>query len=145
MRRFGTPPQRGIHYIDRPGAYAIIPSQAGLLMTFQDEPKPEIQLPGGGLDPGEGPLEALYREVREETGWSLSLKRKLGVYQRYTFMPEYDLWARKICHIYLCAPRLHLGPPSEPGHTVLFLNPEAAIEALVSEGDRWFTARVFGL
>ncbi|MFF5342243.1 NUDIX domain-containing protein [Streptomyces althioticus] len=27
-------------------------------------------LPGGGMDPGESPLEAAEREVREETGWS---------------------------------------------------------------------------
>ena len=98
-------------------------------MTHQADPGPETQLPGGGIDPGEGPLQALYREAREETGWSLGVLRKLGVYQRFTYMPEYDLWARKICHIYLCAPRLCLGPPTETGHTALWLSPEAALEA----------------
>ena len=145
MRRFGEPPRRGVRYTDRPGAYAVIPGPSGLLMTLQDDPGPEIQLPGGGIDPGEGPVEALYREVREETGWSITVERRLGVYQRFTYMPEYDLWARKICHIYLCAPRLCLGPPAEAGHTALWMVPEAAVEVLVSEGDAWFTAQAFGL
>ena len=62
----------------------------------------EIQLPGGGVDKGEQSIHALHREVMEETGWHIRVLKKEGVFQRFTFMPEYNLWAHKICHIYRC-------------------------------------------
>jgi len=42
------------------------------------KPKPVLCLPKGLVDPGEKPLEAALREVREETGISASLVTKLG-------------------------------------------------------------------
>ncbi|NNU81290.1 NUDIX hydrolase [Halovulum dunhuangense] len=140
MRRFGTPPRPGIRYIERPGAYAVIRQGDRLLVTEQSAPRPEIQLPGGGIDPGETPLEALHRESLEETGWRLRVVRRMGVYQRFTYMPEYDLWARKICHVFLCRPGLELGPPSEPGHRALWMEGARAVSLLASEGDAYFAA-----
>lgn len=37
-------------------------------------------LPGGGIDPGETPEEAVVREVREETGYVVQVKRRTGEY-----------------------------------------------------------------
>jgi len=141
VRRFGEPPRPGIAYTDRPGAYAVILDGARLLVTEQAEPGPELQLPGGGIDPGETPLQALHREALEETGWRLRVRRKLGVYQRFAYMPDYDLWARKICHIYLCAPGLYLHPPTEPGHRAFWMTGTRALPELVSPGDRHYVAR----
>jgi len=140
MRRFGSPPQPGQRYTDRPGAYAVILRGRQILVTEQASPWREIQLPGGGIDPGEGPLRALHRETEEETGWTLRPIRRLGVYQRFTFMPDYDLWARKICHVYLCAAGLHLGPPREPGHRAIWMDAAPALDALASAGDAFFAA-----
>jgi len=145
MRRYGEPPRPGVRYIDRPGAYAVIAGRDGVLVTEQARPNLEIQLPGGGIDPGESPLRALIRETWEETGWRIRVRRKLGVYQRFTWMPEYDLWARKFCHVYLCAPGLRLGPPAEPGHRALWMPPGQAVAALASTGDADFAARALGL
>jgi 8-oxo-dGTP pyrophosphatase MutT (NUDIX family) len=78
MRRWGGSPRKGQTYRHRPGAYAILWNGAELLLTFQAEPEPELQLPGGGIDPGEGALRALHREVREETGWAIAGARRLG-------------------------------------------------------------------
>lgn len=145
MRRYGEPPKPGIRYIDRPGAYGVIVGRDGVLVTEQTRTLVEIQLPGGGIDPGETPVRALIRESWEETGWRIRVRRKLGVYQRFTWMPEYDLWARKICHVYLCAPGLHLGPPAEPGHRALWMPPGQAVAALASTGDADFAARALGV
>ena len=76
MRRWGEAVERGRSYRRRPGAYAILWRDGELLLTFQAEPKPEVQLPGGGIDPGESPFRALHREVREETGWSIAAARR---------------------------------------------------------------------
>ncbi|MCT4608233.1 MAG: NUDIX hydrolase [Pelagimonas sp.] len=141
IARFGQPPVRGKRYTLRPGAYAILPRDGALLLTHQAEPEPEFQLPGGGIDPGEGPLEALHREVFEETGWSIAAPKRLGAFRRFTFMPEYDLWAEKLCIIYVARPIQRLGPPLEPGHEALWRTPQEAVQILGNPGDRAFVKR----
>lgn len=81
----------GMRYTQRPGAYAVLLRGRDVLLTHQAAPIPEFQLPGGGIDPGESPLAALYREVMEETGWRIARPRRLGAFRRFTYMPEYDL------------------------------------------------------
>lgn len=137
-RRFGDPPQPGIVYRPRPGAYAIIDAGDSLLATFQAEPRAELQLPGGGIDPGESPQSALVREVREETGYSIQGLRRLGMFHRYTFMPEYGYHAQKLCHVYVARLGLRLGDPSEPGHWPVFLPWDSAVDDLAVSGDRHF-------
>ncbi len=109
-----------------------------LLLTHQADPEPDIQLPGGGIDPGESPLQALHREVFEETGWRIAHPRRLGAFRRFTYMPEYDLWAEKLCSIYMAFPVRPLGPPSEPGHQAVWTPVDAAVRILTNSGDRDF-------
>jgi len=144
-RRFGKPPQPGIRYRLRPGVYAVLPRGGRLLVTHQAEPVPELQLPGGGIDPGESPLRALYREVWEETGWQIAWPRRIGAFRRFTYMPEYDLWAEKLCVIYRARPARRLGPPTEPGHRALWITPARAARDLGNAGDRHFVSRVGAL
>ena len=143
MRRFDETPRADMRYKIRPGVYVILPRGGDLLLTHQAEPEPELQLPGGGIDPGESPLQALHREVIEETGWRVSAPRRLGAYRRFTYMPEYDLWAEKICHIYMAFPVRPLGPPSEAGHTPLWASPDLAAKELSNSGDRYFVSQYF--
>ena len=140
IRRYGDTPVRGQRYRKRPGVYAILPLDGKLLLTYQGDPHFEIQLPGGGIDPGEHPLTALHREVFEETGWRIAQPRKLGTFRRFAFMPEYDMWAEKICHIYIARPVRPHGPPSEAGHIPLWLSTEDAITELYNDGDATFVA-----
>jgi len=142
MRRFGEAVVRGQKYRPRPGAYAVLIRDGEVLVTHQSEPRPEYQLPGGGIDPGEGPINALHREVFEETGWRIAEARRVGAYRRFTYMPEYDRWAEKICHIYVARPVLRLGAPSEPGHDAVWMTPGAALDLLANAGDRSFLAQV---
>lgn len=141
MRRFGNVPEPGRSYTLRTGAYAILPLADGLLLTHQDAPEPEVQLPGGGVDPGESPVQALIREVYEETGWKIARPVRLGAYRRFTFMPEYDLWAEKLCLIYMALPVMRHGDPVEPDHTALWLPQAEAVAHLANSGDRDFVER----
>ena len=143
-RRYGRPPEPGRHYTPRPGVYAIIDAGDGILATFQECPRPELQLPGGGVDPGEQPLVALAREVMEETGYVIHAPRRLGMFHRYTYMPEYDLHAQKLCHVYHARPGPQRGAPTEPGHAAVFLPWAVAQERLAVSGDRHFVARLRG-
>ena len=125
----------------RPGAYAVLMWGGRMLVTHQEAPEPEYQLPGGGIDPGESPLAALHREVFEETGWSIARPRRLGAFRRFAYMPEYDLWAEKLCTIYAATPVRRMGPPTEPGHSAWWMPIDMAVERLGNPGDRHFAAQ----
>jgi 8-oxo-dGTP diphosphatase len=142
IRRYGEPVQAGQQYRLRPGVYAILPRGGDLLLTFQSEPYPELQLPGGGIDKGEDPVRALHREVYEETGWHIAAPRRLGAFRRFTYMPEYDLWAEKVCHIYIARPVLRMGPPVEPLHTAMWCPADEAVSLLSNDGERDFLRRL---
>jgi 8-oxo-dGTP diphosphatase len=144
IRRYGEPVKPGQRYIRRPGVYAILLDGDHILATHQAEPVPEFQLPGGGIDKGEQPIAALHREVFEETGWKIAVRRQLGAFRRFTYMPEYDMWAEKLCRIYLARPVRRLGPPSEAGHTAIWLPLEQALTRLGNAGDRAMLARFLG-
>ena len=133
--RFGPPP--GLHsYRLRPGAYAVLIRDDRVLLTFQKSPEPEFQLPGGGIDPGESPLAALHREVREETGWTIGRVRRLGIYRRYCYMPEYGFWAEKLCSIWTARPISRLSPPIEPEHRAHWVALDRAAGLLHEPGAR---------
>lgn len=135
MRRYGERVRSDQKYTARPGVYAILPIDRHLLLTFQEAPEPELQLPGGGIDPGESPLQALHREVFEETGWRIGDARRLGSFRRFAYMPEYDLWAEKIATIYIARPVRRIGPPSELGHTAVLIDASLAAVHIANPGD----------
>ncbi|MFT4701351.1 MAG: 8-oxo-dGTP diphosphatase [Yoonia sp.] len=143
IRRYGGTPVAGQKYTLRPGAYAILPRDGKVLVTYQGAPHEEFQLPGGGIDPGEGPLEALHREVLEETGYRIAAPRKIGVFRRFVYMPDYGFYAEKVCHIYLARPVRPHGPPTESGHIAVWLDPVVALAELANDGDADFLAGIF--
>lgn len=136
IRRYGEPVKTGQGYTRRPGVYAVLLQGDHILATHQAEPVPEFQLPGGGIDRGENPIAALHREVHEETGWKIAVTRRIGAFRRFTYMPEYDLWAEKVCQVYLARPVRRLGPPLEAGHQAVWLQVAEALHLLGNAGDR---------
>jgi len=146
MKRYGNPPLDGQKYIRRPGAYVILPvGRDHVLLTVQDGDEPEFQLPGGGIDRGEHVIPALHREVLEETGWIMAQPRYFSTYKRYVFIPEYDLWAEKICAIYVARPCYQLHPPLEPSHTEFVVPLDQAIELLTEDGQNAVVRAFMGL
>lgn len=144
IRRYGEPVHPGQSYRRRPGVYAVILDGDAILATHQADPVPEFQLPGGGIDRGEHPIAALHREAFEETGWRIRIDRHLGAFRRFTYMPEYDLWAEKVCTVYLARPVRRLGAPTEAGHTAVWLSAIDALDLLGNDGDRAMLSRAIG-
>lgn len=142
IKRHGDRPKAGQAYEMRAGAYGILRRGSDVLLAWQSEPYNDLLLPGGGIDPGESPIQALHREVYEETGWRISRPLRLGAFRRFTYMPEYDKWAEKVCHVFTARPIVRLGPPLEPDHTAVWMNAETALPLLCNDGDAAFLAQV---
>ena len=160
--RYGTPPNRVRRHRLRAGVYAVIRLGGGVLLTVQadGEEPPELQLPGGGIDPGEQPLAALRREVLEETGWSIAAPRRLGAYRVFDSVPAEAfaggpggdggdrsgrVRAEKVCTVYAARGARRLGPPSEPGHAAVVMSVEDALLALTGPGQGAMLARARAL
>ena len=63
-------------------ARAVIPDSEGRVMfdrTHRPNKAPFYWLPGGGVEPGETAEEALHRELIEEAGFEIAVKRLLYV------------------------------------------------------------------
>ena len=142
IRRYGDTPKKGHRYKLRPGAYGILLREGQVLLTWQGGIHREFQLPGGGIDSGEGAVRALHREVFEETGWSIARPRRLGAFRRFVYMPDYDKWAEKICHVYQAFPVRRLGLPTEPEHTAVWMNLYDAVPMLLNDGDAAFLTKL---
>jgi 8-oxo-dGTP diphosphatase len=132
MRRHGPPPRPGTTYRARRGAYGALLAGGEVLLARQGH---DLLLPGGGIDPGETPLRALHREVREETGWRIGPPRRIGVFARYDWITPEDYFARKVNLVYLARPVRPLGPPSEPDHVPVWMRAADAPDALSVEGE----------
>lgn len=85
----------------RMAARAVIFKGNLLLMVKSNDG--DYKFPGGGIENGESEIEALIREVREETGYMVSaIKKKLGIFtERRTDATHNDIF--EMCSAYyLC-------------------------------------------
>lgn len=78
----GEPP---LHWeiVVHPGAVAVLPiTDRGTLLLIEQWRRPVeqilIELPAGGLDPGESPREAAQRELQEEVGYKAGVLTEMG-------------------------------------------------------------------
>jgi ADP-ribose pyrophosphatase YjhB (NUDIX family) len=73
--RFHCPDCGFVYYHNTAAATGCVIRVAGgkilLLVRGRDPSKGKLDLPGGFVDPGEGALEGLSRELREEIGWDI--------------------------------------------------------------------------
>ncbi len=72
----------------RVAAYAVCHRDGHLLLARFPAPDAYWTLPGGGIDHGEDPYDAVRREVCEETGYAVTVDRLLGVDARVNPFPR---------------------------------------------------------
>jgi 8-oxo-dGTP pyrophosphatase MutT (NUDIX family) len=101
--------------------YGVLVEDNKVLLTDTRVPSGVItNFPGGGLELGEAPLEALAREFREETGINVRIGELLFCSRLFQQNPEYP--NEQLMHIYYRVYR-------EEGHVQLGGNNEDVVSA----------------
>jgi len=72
------------------GGCAVVPDAAGRILLQRRADNGQWALPGGGMDLGETFGDSVVREVREETGFEVTIKRIVGVYSDPGHVFAYD-------------------------------------------------------
>lgn len=127
--------QLGSDYRLRKSARAILLNEAGEMATQYLSTYTYHKLPGGGIDPGETPEEAMKREVLEEVGCDCEITNSIGVTLEYR--NKYNL-----LHISYCYAAKVVGEIGEPaleegeieeGQETLWLPPEEVLAKMETD------------
>jgi ADP-ribose pyrophosphatase YjhB (NUDIX family) len=73
-----------------PAVSAVVRDANGLLVLQRRTDNQLWALPGGGLEPGESVVNALRREIHEETGYDVEIGRLVGIYSDPDYVIEYS-------------------------------------------------------
>lgn len=135
LKQFGHR-REGLEYKPRAGAYGIL-ERGGLIacarIGFSNY---TYDLPGGAIDPGETPEQALVREFREETGLGVSVGAKVTEIQHY-FLHDDGTPYNNTCLFYEVVEEGAFGGKVEADHELVWLNPLQVIVNLKNEGYAW--------
>jgi 8-oxo-dGTP diphosphatase len=133
---------KGRNYRPRPSAYGIIfdeQKRVSVVLTPRG-----YFLPGGGIEPGESPQEALAREIREESGRQIEIGDLFAQATQFVFAPGEGYFA-KHCAFFTAIFRDVIATPAEPDHQLVWLAPHEAARKLNHASQAWALARALGL
>lgn len=90
----------------RPAAYGLIIKNNQVLL-IKAKVHGRWELPGGGIGLNETIIEALHREVHEETGYKILIKNEQPLYieDSYFYAPDLDKYFKSIPMVFLAEPK----------------------------------------
>ena len=140
--QFGQP-RPGIDYPDRPAAFVVVERNDGMIATVRvDYPDDDfrIDLPGGGIDPGEDAATAAARECGEEAGLKVAMGEEL-VRADHFFLNQQDKPVNTR-GAFLSARLVAVDPALkiEDDHTLVWMTPHEALVKLSREAHAWAMA-----
>jgi len=75
--------EEALTFRQRQAARAVVFDEAGLIGLMHSRRDGIYKLPGGGIDEGESPEEALKRECYEELGTQVRITHEIGLFSEY--------------------------------------------------------------
>lgn len=116
----------------REGSRGIVIREDGKIAIFNKTNKNEYKLPGGGIEEGENPEDAFYREVAEETGCKVEIIKCLGITEEYKYKNNF----KQISYIFVSkviedTQKLNLTQKEkDEGTKLLWVEPIEALELI---------------
>jgi 8-oxo-dGTP diphosphatase len=139
---FGTRPDETTCVI-RPSAYALVADEGGRVAVVRS--RDGIFLPGGGIEAGETPEDAIQREALEECGLVLELGIAATRAVQFSYSASERTWFEKRS-TFIDAAVAGTDPSRlEPGHELMWVDVETATRILSHESharavERWRNA-----
>ena len=131
--------EKNIDYKKRPGAYAIIINKENDKIGIVSDGKAYFYL-GGGIEEGETKLEALKRELIEESGYSIKNVKELDEVGSYVFVADKGYF-EVIASVYIAEFDEKVSEPIEKDHTILWVKPEEYVDKMFREWQRYIMQR----
>lgn len=78
----------GMHYQNKPSVYAVVFDKRQQKYLTVRTNSQHFFLPGGGMEVGESPEQALHRELLEETGYTIRIEAPLGRSRQHLIAPN---------------------------------------------------------
>ena len=140
--QFGEPGLEG-PFPDRPAAFAVV-EHKGRLALVQVERRGRglvLDLPGGGIDPGETPVQAAGRECGEEAGLVVALDAEPFAHADHFFRHN-DGVVRNTRGSFFAGRMLSIDRARkiEHDHHLVWVEPHSAVERLDRESHAWAVA-----
>jgi 8-oxo-dGTP diphosphatase len=137
--QFGEPGLEG-PYPDRPTAFAVIEHEGRIALVEADRigRGRVLDLPGGGIDPGETAAQAAVRECGEETGLIVALDAEPFVHADHYFRHNDDK-VRNSRGAFFAGRKLgeDAGVKVEEDHQLMWFDPHDAVEKLDRDSHVW--------
>lgn len=139
--QFGRP-EPGRSYRDRPAAFGIVEREGRIAVVRVAKPGHPawIDLPGGALDPGESPEQAVVREYGEETGLKVAAGEAYARADQMFVNTDGEAFNNRATFFRLSLQGEDPALKIEDDHALAWLDPQEALTALRHDAHAWAVA-----
>ena len=132
----------GRSYADRPAAFGILErdGQVAAVRIVKPDGASWIDLPGGGVDPGESPEQGVVREFGEEAGLEVAVRASFALADQFFVNTEGEAWNNRSAFFVLDLVAENPALKIEEDHTLIWLSPLEAIASLRHDSHAWAVA-----
>ena len=132
----------GRTYADRPAAFGILERDGQVAVVRIEKPDGAtwIDLPGGGVDPGESPEQGVVREFGEEAGLKVAVREPYAMADQFFVNTEGEAWNNRSAFFVLDVVAEDAALKIEEDHMLVWLSPLEAIAALRHDSHAWAVA-----